>query len=79
MNHRGWQVESGEPGKIIADYGEGGYKHVVKETIQYNNKRIRITYLDSYNMRYEMGPSVDVYRDPTDGDPVPWVHHKCNS
>lgn len=87
MSRRGWRVEKEEPNKILAVIFVRD--HVVKNTITWDKKDVRISYADSTNMKYEMrepksnsGGLFD-FDDAKDKDkkaePVPYIHSRYNS
>ena len=89
MKHRAWRVTKEEQGKIIARLSVRNNKHIINETITYNNNYITIKYRDSYNMDYRMEvPDSDDEDDlfysnssasQNSDQPVPMIHRKYNS
>lgn len=51
MVERGWGLEKDKPGEIIAVLHIR--KHMAKVRIQYDTRQVRITYLDSKNLKYK--------------------------
>jgi hypothetical protein len=80
MQQHNWTLVAEEQGEITAQLVVRG-RHYVKVTVLYNERFIRIKYLDSRNMYYQMGV-------PEDNDvdewgelaykKVPLIHHRYN-
>lgn len=88
MSRRGWRVEKDEPHKILAVIYVR--THVVKNTITWDKKEVRITYAGSTNMKYEMreppssGGSSGGLFDFDDSkdkevEEIPYIHDRYNS
>ena len=87
MSRRGWRVEKEEPNKILAVIYVRD--HVVKNTIAWDKKDVRISYAGSTNMKYELrepkssGGGMFDFDDAKDKDkkvePVPYIHSRYNS
>lgn len=50
--HREWVINGNEPGKFSATYAQRGFS--VHIGITYDHKDVRIKYLDSSNLKYEV-------------------------
>lgn len=89
MSRRGWRVEKEEPHKILAVIYVR--THVVKNMITWDKKEVRISYVDSTNMKYEMREPGDSggngglfdFDDSKDTEEkvelVPYIHDRYNS
>ncbi|WP_410498076.1 hypothetical protein [Chitinibacter sp. S2-10] len=52
-NRFNWTVIGNDPGKITLKYDKGNGKHMVKISVDYDDKGFQIKYVDSFNMNYE--------------------------
>lgn len=81
LQQRKWHLLAEEAGEITAELVVRG-RHQIKVSIQYDERYIRIRYLDSRNMYYQMGipdtEEVDEWSDTT-YKKVPLIHHRYNS
>ncbi|WP_028455811.1 hypothetical protein [Chitinilyticum litopenaei] len=50
----GWQAVSDEPGKITLRYDKGNGRHIVTIAVAYDAAGFQISYVDSFNMNYEV-------------------------
>jgi len=81
LQQRKWVLLTEEPGVITADLLVRG-RHYIKVAIQYDERFVRIGYLDSRNMYYQMGIPDDADVDEwseTAYKKVPLIHHRYNS
>lgn len=80
IQERKWQILSEAPGEITAELVVRG-RHHVKVSVLYDERYVRIRYLDSSNMYYQMGvpdnDDVDEWSD-TAYKKVPLIHHHYN-
>jgi len=81
LQQRKWQLLAEEVGEITAELAVHG-RHQIRVSIKYDERYIRIRYLDSRNMYYQMGipdsEEVDEWSDTT-YKKVPLIHHRYNS
>lgn len=81
MQKRGWEPMPKGDNKIVAILSTRGGKHVVHVSIEFDDKAVKLSYLDSVNMGYKIAvpETLDPWGSGGNTDEVPVIHPKYNS